>query len=38
MKILIIQPKLEQTLGQLENELHRNGPVDLAIFPEGYLK
>jgi len=37
MKILIIQPKLEQTLGQLENELHRNGPVDLAIFPEGYL-
>ncbi|MEV5029241.1 hypothetical protein [Paenibacillus sp. LPE1-1-1.1] len=37
MKILITQPKLEQTIRQLENELHHNNSVDIVIFPEGYL-
>ncbi|WP_159888576.1 carbon-nitrogen hydrolase family protein [Paenibacillus puerhi] len=36
MKIMITQPKLEQTIRQLENELHNNS-VDVVIFPEGYL-
>ncbi|GGD52370.1 hypothetical protein [Paenibacillus nasutitermitis] len=37
MKILIIQPKLEHTIKQLENELHNNNSADIVIFPEGYL-
>jgi hypothetical protein len=36
MKILIIQPKLEPTVKQLENALRHNA-VDAVIFPEGYL-
>ncbi|MFF2483791.1 hypothetical protein [Paenibacillus sp. NPDC058071] len=36
-RILIIQPKLEQSIRQLEQELHTNSPVDIVIFPEGYL-
>lgn len=36
MKILIAQPRLEQTIRQLENDLHNNS-VDAVIFPEGYL-
>jgi len=37
VRILIIQPKLEKTITQLENELHHNQTVDIVIFPEGYL-
>lgn len=37
MKILITQPKLEQSLRQLESELHHNPSVDVVVFPEGYL-
>jgi hypothetical protein len=37
MNFLIIQPKLEQNIGQLENELQNNPSVDAVIFPEGYL-
>lgn len=37
MKILIIQPKLEKTILQLENELRNNPSVDVVVFPEGYL-
>lgn len=37
MKILITQPKLEQTIKQLENELHNIDSIDIVIFPEGYL-
>jgi hypothetical protein len=37
MNILIIQPKLEKAIDQLENELKINSSVDIVIFPEGYL-
>ncbi|MBS4203616.1 hypothetical protein [Lederbergia citrea] len=37
MKILIIQPKLEKHIEQLEDELNKNPDVDIVIFPEGYL-
>ncbi len=37
MNLLIIQPKLEKSLDQLENELHKHPAVDIVIFPEGYL-
>lgn len=37
MKLLIIQPKLEQSTLQLETELRNNPKVDAVIFPEGYL-
>jgi len=37
MKILIGQPKLEQTLNQLERELRSNPDVDVVLYPEGYL-
>lgn len=37
MRILIIQPKLEKAIQQLENEMHHNHTVDIVIFPEGYL-
>jgi hypothetical protein len=37
MKILIIQPKLEQQIEQLEHEIQMNSSVDVVIFPEGYL-
>ncbi len=37
MNILIIQPKLEQNITQLENELQNNPSADAVIFPEGYL-
>lgn len=37
MKILIIQPKLEKAILQLESELRNNPCVDAVIFPEGYL-
>ncbi|GIN72874.1 hypothetical protein J14TS2_33490 [Bacillus sp. J14TS2] len=37
MKFLIIQPKLEKGIEQLESELKNNPFVDAVIFPEGYL-
>jgi hypothetical protein len=37
MNILVIQPKLEKGMDQLENELRNNPLVDMVIFPEGYL-
>ncbi|WP_193571475.1 hypothetical protein [Paenibacillus psychroresistens] len=37
MNILILQPKLEKGIVQLENELRNNPSVDIVIFPEGYL-
>lgn len=37
MKILIAQPKLEQSVEQLKLELESNPSVDIAIFPEGYV-
>ncbi len=37
MKLLIIQPKLEKHIEQLETELKNNMDVDVIIFPEGYL-
>ncbi|AJY75623.1 hypothetical protein [Paenibacillus beijingensis] len=37
MKFLIIQPKLENTILQLEKELRNNPSVNAVIFPEGYL-
>ncbi|WP_238654353.1 hypothetical protein [Paenibacillus piscarius] len=37
MKILITQPRLEQTISQLEHELQSNNSADIVIFPEGYL-
>lgn len=37
MKILITQPRLEQTINQLEHELQSNSSSDIVIFPEGYL-
>lgn len=37
MKILIIQPKLEQNIAQLEHELQNNPSTDAVLFPEGYL-
>lgn len=37
MELLIIQPKLEKHIEQLEAELKSNPDVDVVIFPEGYL-
>ncbi|WP_219835427.1 hypothetical protein [Paenibacillus sp. R14(2021)] len=37
MKFLIIQPKLEPSILQLERELQAHPSVDAVIFPEGYL-
>ncbi|TXK85748.1 hypothetical protein [Paenibacillus sp. N3.4] len=37
MKILILQPKLEKNVEQLEKLLRINPSVDAVIFPEGYL-
>ncbi|NHN32862.1 hypothetical protein G9U52_23885 [Paenibacillus sp. S3N08] len=37
MKILIIQPKFEKDIVQLESELRNNSSADVLIFPEGYL-
>ncbi|MBP3967392.1 hypothetical protein [Paenibacillus lignilyticus] len=37
MNFLIIQPKLEQNIAQLEIELQNNSSADAVIFPEGYL-
>jgi len=37
MKILILQPKLEPAIQQLEQELNRRPEVDAVLFPEGYL-
>lgn len=37
MKLLIMQPKLESGISQLENELDSNPQVDAVVFPEGYL-
>jgi hypothetical protein len=37
LKFLIIQPKLEKNIDQLEAELKNNPTVDVVIFPEGYL-
>ncbi|UQZ32723.1 hypothetical protein C2I18_03615 [Paenibacillus sp. PK3_47] len=37
MKFLIIQPKLEKHIVQLEQEIRENPGADAVIFPEGYL-
>ncbi|MNI14784.1 hypothetical protein D3C73_680580 [compost metagenome] len=37
MKILIGQPKLENNIEQLKDEILRNPDVDIILFPEGYL-
>lgn len=37
MKLLIIQPKLERKLAQLEMEMRNHPYADGVIFPEGYL-
>ncbi|KQX68251.1 hypothetical protein [Paenibacillus sp. Root444D2] len=37
MKFLIIQPKFEKNIVQLETELRNNPFADVVIFPEGYL-
>ncbi|MDQ0225972.1 hypothetical protein [Metabacillus niabensis] len=37
MKCLIIQPKLENGIDQLEAVVKKNPTVDIVIFPEGYL-
>ncbi|ULL18555.1 hypothetical protein DVH26_31255 [Paenibacillus sp. H1-7] len=37
MKLLLMQPKLEKTIVQLENELRDHPSIDGVIFPEGYL-
>ncbi|NRF95842.1 hypothetical protein HQN89_34075 [Paenibacillus frigoriresistens] len=37
MKFLIIQPKLEKNIIQLERELRTSPSADVVIFPEGYL-
>ena len=37
MEFLIIQPKLEKGIKQLEAELQDNPHADVVIFPEGYL-
>ncbi|NDI35780.1 hypothetical protein [Chengkuizengella sediminis] len=37
MKILIGQPKRENSLEQLENEVENNPTVDIVLFPEGYF-
>lgn len=37
MKFLIIQPKLEKNIVQLESELRNAPSADVVIFPEGYL-
>ncbi|WP_274364087.1 hypothetical protein [Paenibacillus thermotolerans] len=37
MKFLIIQPKLEKNIEQLERELKNHPSADAVIFPEGYL-
>jgi predicted amidohydrolase len=38
IKILIGQPKHENELSQLINEIKRNPNVDIVVFPEGYFK
>ncbi|WP_257968006.1 hypothetical protein [Peribacillus deserti] len=35
--MLIIQPKLEKQIAQLEAELQKTPYVDIVLFPEGYL-
>ena len=37
MKVLILQPKLEKSIVQLERELQVTSQIDAVIFPEGYL-
>lgn len=37
MNLLILQPKLEKKIKQLEAELKNNSYVDVVLFPEGYL-
>lgn len=37
MKVLIMQPALEQTIVQLGRELQNTPQIDAVIFPEGYL-
>ncbi|SFE36645.1 hypothetical protein SAMN04487969_102166 [Paenibacillus algorifonticola] len=37
MKLLIMQPKLESGLVQLEEELVKHPEADAILFPEGYL-
>lgn len=37
MNVLIIQPKLEKKIVQLESEIRNNPSADVVIFPEGYL-
>lgn len=37
MKLLIGQPKLEESITQLEQTLKNNADVDVVIYPEGYL-
>lgn len=37
MNVLIIQPKLEKNIAQLESEIRNNPSADVVIFPEGYL-
>ncbi|WP_062049306.1 hypothetical protein [Bacillus sp. JCM 19034] len=37
MKVLILQPKLEKQIKQLEGEITENPDIDAVIFPEGYL-
>ncbi|WFR65301.1 hypothetical protein P9222_15890 [Paenibacillus amylolyticus] len=37
MKIVIGQPRLEERLLQLEEELKQNPDADVLLFPEGYL-
>ena len=38
MKILVSQPKFEDSTCQLEAEMRKHLDVDIVIFPEGYLK
>ncbi|MFZ3578771.1 hypothetical protein [Virgibacillus sp. DJP39] len=38
IKILIGQPRREDEIKQLENEIKNNSEVDLILFPEGYFK
>ncbi|GGG62763.1 hypothetical protein [Paenibacillus radicis (ex Gao et al. 2016)] len=37
MKILMLQPRLENTLSQLRETLHDYPGIDAVVFPEGYL-
>lgn len=37
MKIVLIQPKLEKTIGQIADEMHNHPDADILVFPEGYL-